>query len=176
MCSAPLQINDLDPTNLPEMPTSLDMFILKNQDIVITSNWVIDQTITMDFPNCIQAINQRFSQLLVLVKQPFNQALVLIDQEFKFVNMNSSQKFKAHTTQDLTRVFTTLGHIINQESAFLRQLTLFKDMLTNAEILLDVSQRLKRTAPISGSLQQPTNIFEQGLPVQIGNSEVFNLA
>ena len=49
-------------------------------------------------------------------------------------------------------------------------------MLTNAEILLDVSQRLKRTAPISGSLQQPTNIFEQGLPVQIVNSEVFNHA
>ena len=90
--------------------------------------------------------------------------------------MNSSQKFQAQTTQDLTRVFTTLGHIINQESAFLRQLTLFKDMLTNADILLDVSQRLKRTAPISRSLQQPTTIFEQGLPVQIVNSKVLNLA
>ena len=120
MCSAPLQINYLDPTNLPELPISLDVFILKNQDIVITSNWVIDQTITMDFPNCIQAINQRFSQLLVLVKQPFNQALVLIDQEFQFVNMNNSQKFMAHTTQDLKRVFMTLGQIIDQESAFLR--------------------------------------------------------
>ena len=49
-------------------------------------------------------------------------------------------------------------------------------MLNNAEIFTDVSQRLKRTAPISGSLQQPTNIFEQGLPVQIVNSEVFNHA
>ena len=101
MSSAPLQINDLDPSNLPVMPISLDMFILRGQDIVITSNWVIDQTITMDFPNCIEAINQRFSQLLVLVKQPFNQALVLIDQEFQFVNMNYSLKFMAHTTQDL---------------------------------------------------------------------------
>ena len=175
ICSAPIPINDLDPANLPTNPTALDMYILKNQDIVLTSNWVVDQTITMDFPNCIQAINERFSQLLVLTKQPFNQALVLINQEFKFVNMNSSQKFQAQTTQDLTRVFMTLGHIINQESAFLRQLTLFKDMLTNADILLDVSQRLKRTAPISSSLQQPTTIFEQGLPVKIVNSKLLNL-
>ena len=103
----------------------------------------------MKFDDISNLVNEKFSQLLVFTKQPFNQALVLINQEFKFVNMNSSQKFQARTTQDLTRVFTTLGHIINQESAFLRQLTLFKDMLTNADILLDVSQRLKRTAPIS---------------------------
>ena len=138
------------------------MFILRDQDIVITSNWVIDQTITMDFPGCIQAINQCFSQTLVLVKQPFTQALVLIDQKFQFVNMNHTSKFMAHTTQDLQHVFTTLGQIIDQESAFLRQLTLFKDMLTNAEIFMDVSQRIRRTAHISGSLQQPTNILEKG--------------
>ena len=53
MCSAPLQIGDLNPSSLPIEPISLDMFILHDQDIVITSNWVIDQTITMDFPGCI---------------------------------------------------------------------------------------------------------------------------
>ena len=93
------------------------MYILKNQDIVLTSTWVVDQTITMNFSNCIQAITDRFSQLLVLSKQPFNQALVLINQQFKFVSMNSSQKFQAKITQDLTLVFTTLGHIINQKLA-----------------------------------------------------------
>ena len=90
ICSAPIPINDLDPANLPTNPTALDMYILKDQDIVLTSTWVVDQTITMDFPNCIQAITDRFSQLLVLTKQPFNQALVLINQQFKFVSMNSS--------------------------------------------------------------------------------------
>ena len=76
MCSTPLQIGDLNPSSLPIEPISLDMFILLDQDIVITSNWVIDQTITMDFPDCIQANNQRFSQTLVLVEQPFNQAFL----------------------------------------------------------------------------------------------------
>ena len=152
------------------------MYILKNQDIVLTSTWVVDQTITMNFSNCIQAITDRFSQLLVLSKQPFNQALVLINQQFKFVSMNSSQKFQAKITQDLTRVFTTLGHVINQESAFLCQITLFKDMLTNADILLDVNQRLKRTAPISSPIQQPTTIFEQSFSVKPVNSKLLTFA
>ena len=82
MCSAPLKIGDLTPGDLPVENVSLDMYILRDQDIIITSNWVIDETITMDFPGCIQAINERFSQTLVLVKQPYNQALVLIDQIF----------------------------------------------------------------------------------------------
>ena len=111
MCSAPLQIGDLNPSNLPIDHISLDMFILHDQEIVITSNWVIDETITMDFPGCIQAINECFSQTLVLVKQPYNQALVLIDQKFQFVNMNHTSKFMAHTTQDFQRVFATL-HLV----------------------------------------------------------------
>ena len=109
-------------------------------------------------------------------KQPYNQALVLINQQFKFVSMNSSQKFQAKITQDLTRVFTTLNHVINQESAFLRQITLFKDMLTNADILLDVNQRLKRTAPISSPIQQPTTIFEQSFSVKPVNSKLLTFA
>ena len=74
----------------------------------------------MDFPGCVQAINDRFSQTLILVKQPYNQALVLIDQMLTFVNMNSPLKFVAHSSQDLQRVFATLGQIIEQESAFLK--------------------------------------------------------
>ena len=49
-------------------------------------------------------------------------------------------------------------------------------MLTNADILLDVSQRLKRTAPISSSIQQPTTIFEQSFPVKTVNSKLLNFA
>ena len=159
ICSAPIPINDLDPANLPTNPTYLDMYILRNQDIVLTTTWMVDQTITMNFANCIKEITDRFSQSLVLTKQPYNQALVLINQQFKFISMNSSQKFQAKITPDLTRVFTTLNHVINQESAFLRQITLFKDMLTNADILLDVNPRLKRTAPISSPPPSLRRVF-----------------
>ena len=118
ICSAPISLNDIDPANLPTSPTALDMYVLKNQNIVLTTTWITDLTITMNFANCIKEINDRFSQSLVLTKKPYNQALVIIDQTFQFISMNSSQKFNANITPDLTRVFATLNHVITQESAF----------------------------------------------------------
>ena len=108
MCSAPLRVGDLIPGNLPAENVSLDMYILRDQEIVITSNWVTsDETITMDFDGCVTAINDRFSQTLTPVKKPYNQALVLIDKTFTFVNMNSHLKFVAYPSRDLQRVFAT---------------------------------------------------------------------
>ena len=73
MCSAPLRVGDLIPGNLPAENVSLDMYILRDQEIVITSNWVTsDETITMDFDGCVTAIIDRFSQTLTLIKQPYN--------------------------------------------------------------------------------------------------------
>ena len=134
ICSAPIPINDLDPANLPTNPTALDMHVLRNQNIVLTTTWMIDQTITMNFANCIKEITDRFSQSLVLTKKPYNQALVFIEQQFQFISMNSSQKFKAKITSDLTRVFTTLNHVINQESAFFAPDNTFQRNVDNADI------------------------------------------
>ena len=52
LCSAPISLNDIDPAKLPESPTALDMYVLKNQNIVLTTTWITDITITMDFANC----------------------------------------------------------------------------------------------------------------------------
>ena len=52
LCSAPISINDIDPSQLPDIPTSLDMYVLKDQNIVLTTTWITDITITMDFANC----------------------------------------------------------------------------------------------------------------------------
>ena len=90
MTSAPMQVGDLKPERLPTQPMSLDMFILRDQNIVLTVNWVTsDQVVTMDFPSFITVLNDRFSQTLTPVQRPYNQALVLIDQVFKFIDMNS---------------------------------------------------------------------------------------
>ena len=85
--------------------------------------------------------------------------------------MNDSQKFNAKITPDLTRVYTTINHLINQENVFLRQITLFNEMLTTADILLDVNTRLKRTASINSPKQQPKIIFEKSFSE---NHENFN--
>ena len=69
ICSAPISLNDIDPANLPESPTALDIYVLKNQNIVLTKTWITDLTITMNFANCIKEIYDRFSQSLILTKK-----------------------------------------------------------------------------------------------------------
>ena len=169
LCSAPISLNDIDPSKLPESPTALDMYVLKNQNIVLTTTWITDLTITMNFANCKKEIFDRFSQTLILTQKPYNQALVIVDKTFQFIGMNDSQKFNAKITPDLTRVYTTINHLINQENAFLRQITLFNKMLTSADILLDVNSRLKRTASINSPKQQPKIIFEKSSSVNPEN-------
>ena len=119
MCSAPLQIGDLTPGDLPVENVSLDMYILRDQEIVITSNWVTDETVTMDFPGCVRAIIDRFSQTLILVKQPYNQALVLIDQIFTFVNLNNTSKYVSLLLRAYSACLPHLVKLLNKSRHFL---------------------------------------------------------
>ena len=80
LSSAPVSINDIDPLQLPEFPISLDMYILKDQTLVLTTTWIADITVTLDFENCKTQIYERFSQTLTLSQKPFNQALVIVNK------------------------------------------------------------------------------------------------
>ena len=52
LASAPISIYKLDPLKLPNLPLSLDKYILKDQSLVLTSTWVEDILITLDFNIC----------------------------------------------------------------------------------------------------------------------------
>ena len=156
MTSAPMQVGDLNLESLPTQPMSLDMFILRDQNIVLTVNWVTtDQVVTMDIPSFVQALNDRFAQTLDPVQKPYNQALVLVDQVFKFIDMNSPNTFVAYPSSDLKRVYLTLTKIIEQESTFLNQLISFKSMLESAQVLTDVTTKLKRRTIPRTALMMP---------------------
>ena len=71
--------------------------------------------------------------------------------------MNDLQKFHAKKTPDLTRIYTTIQHLIEQENAYLRQITLFNDMLKSANILAEVNPRLKRTVSKPSTGIKPKN-------------------
>ena len=111
----------------------------------MTTTWIADITVTLDFENCKTQIFERFSQTLTLSQKPFNQALVIVNKLFQFINMNDSQKFHAKKTPDLTRIYSTIQHLIEQENAYLCQITLFNNMLKSANILAEVNPRLRRT-------------------------------
>ena len=119
LASAPISIDKLDPLQLPNLPLSLDMYILKDQSLVLTSTWVEDITITLNFKICKTKLHERFSQHVSISKQPFDQALVLKNKIFMFIDMNDDQKFYGKKTPDLTRIYTTFQHLIAQEQSFL---------------------------------------------------------
>ena len=49
LLSAPVSLNKIDPLKLPDFPIALDMYILKDQTLVLTSTFVADITVTLDF-------------------------------------------------------------------------------------------------------------------------------
>ena len=143
------------------------MYILKDQTLVLT--------VTLDFENCKTQIYERFSQTLTLSQKPFNQALVIVNKHFQFIKMNNSQKFYAKKTPDLTRIYTTIQHLIEQENAYLRQITLFNDMLKSANILAEVNPRLRRTVSKTSAEKQPKIIFEKSLPKHHENHTILTI-
>ena len=102
--STPVSLNKIDPLKLPDFPIALDMYILKDQTLLLTSAWVTDITVTLDFQHCKTKINERFSQQISLSQQPFDQALVIKNKIFMFINMNDDKKFYGKKTPDLTRM------------------------------------------------------------------------
>ena len=151
------------------------MYILKDQTLVLTTTWITDITVTLDFENCKKQIFERFSQTLTLSQKPYNQALVIVNKLFQFINMNDSQKFHAKKTPDLTRIYTTIQHLIEQENAYLRQITLFNDMLKSANILEEVNPRLRRTVSKTSAGKQPKIIFEKSLPKHHENYTILTI-
>ena len=92
--SSPKKVDDLDPAKLPIVPTSLDMWVLRDQSIVLTMNWETnDEVINMNFTGFTAEILKTFSQTLVPTSKPYNQGLVVIDKVLQFVSMDSAMNF-----------------------------------------------------------------------------------
>ena len=175
LSSAPISIDKLDPLELPNLPLALDMYILKDQSLVLTSTWVEDITITLDFKICKTKLHERFSQHISISKQPFDQALVLKNKIFMFIDMNDDQKIYGKKTPDLTRIYTTLQHLIAQEQSFLSQIINFNDMLTKADIFTPVIPRRKRTVSRSSTENHTIITFQRFLSNSHENKRPLNL-
>ena len=148
MTSSSYDFKHLDPSNLPAVPTSVDVWILRGQDILITKDYSSeDQIINMKFTGFKQTIARIFSQTVVPTVQNYNQGLVIIDKKFQFVNMNSHTTFEVNSTADLQQIFTTLNQIIDQEVNFLEQLTSFENMLQTANVFTTNAPKLNEKTP-----------------------------
>ena len=135
MTGASFDFKFLRPDNLPSVASSIDVWILRGQDILLTKDWAADdQIVNMKFTGFSQSISNTFSQTVTPTVQPFNQGLVIIDQIFQFVKMESNDAFQVNSTADLDQVFRTITQIVDQEINFLSQLKSFEAMLHTANV------------------------------------------
>ena len=147
MANAAIDFATLEPANLPSVPASLDIWILRDQNIILTRKLLSDEALSLKFDGFIDRISQTFSQTITVQSQPFNQALIIKDKKFKFVRMDGPETYLAKKTKKLTQIATLFQQIISQEISFLEQLTSFTKMLQDAEIF---------TTPMP--LDQPTSL------------------
>ena len=104
MTSSAQDLDQLNPKDLPKIPSAIDVWILRDQDILLISYWdAEDQVINMNFSGFQKQIKKVFSQTLMTKEQPFNQGLVIIDQTFQFIKI-ALLGIEANATFDLKRV------------------------------------------------------------------------
>ena len=72
----------LDLNDLPADPTSLDIWILRDQNIILSTHITSEETINLKFAGFIGNILATFGQVLTIETKPFHQALVLKDKSF----------------------------------------------------------------------------------------------
>ena len=114
---------------LPSTKQAVNVYILRDQEIILTKNFNTDSSmINMFFPGFTKIMLEEFGQNIVSTKQAYNQGLVLDKGLFKFVNINSTNLYEVKNTKDISQTFQLLSQLINQEQKFLNQLESFMQM------------------------------------------------
>ena len=147
MASAALNFATLKPDNLPASDAALDVYIIRGQDVILSQFFHNDTALNWQFERFVTDFKNRFNQDIVVSKQDYNQILVLRNSQFSFVDFNDPNMFLFKNSTRLSQIALLFSQIIEQENAFLLQLTSFQTMLQNAEILkspLPIQQTVKK--------------------------------
>jgi hypothetical protein len=134
MSGSAAAFSSLDPNNLPTDPTSLDIWILRDQNIILSTHIISETSMNLKFAGFIKNILTTFGQVITIETQPFHQALVLRDKSFMFERMDSNIKYAAKTNKRVSQIATLFQQIVTQELSFLSQLQAFTKMLIDANI------------------------------------------
>jgi hypothetical protein len=134
MSGSSTAFSSLDPQNLPTDPTSLDIWILRDQNIILSTHIISEESMNLQFAGFIKNILTTFGQVITVTPQPFHQALVLREKIFSFERMDSNIKYAAKTNKRVLQIATLFQQIVTQELSFLSQLQAFTKMLLDANI------------------------------------------
>ena len=73
----------LDPSNLPTESIAIDVWILRNQNVILTTKYQSDSGLNWQFSTFTQGLKSRFQQSITFSQQAYNQVLVLRDGIWK---------------------------------------------------------------------------------------------
>ena len=105
MASAAYNFTLLNPSDLPTSDLAIDVWKIKNQDVILTQEYNRDIGLNWQFSKFRTELQTRFGQTIDITKQSFNQVLTLQNGKFSFVNFNSDKLF-------LYATFTTFSYFI----------------------------------------------------------------
>ena len=129
MASSAFTFALLDPTALPSSNVAIDVWVIRNQDVILTQHYKHDAGLNWQFPTFVDNLKTRFHQTISVQMQDFNQILVLRNQQFSFVNLDSDDMYLCKNTTNLNHIVTLFSQIIEQETSFLNELNSFHLML-----------------------------------------------
>ena len=93
MASSALNFATLEPNDLPTSNVAIDIYVIRNQDVILSQFFHNDTALNWQFPKFIADFKMRFGQDITVSKQTYNQILVLKNSEFSFVDFDSPDMF-----------------------------------------------------------------------------------
>merc|ERR1712074_318744 len=88
-----LNFATLKPNNLPDSDAAVDVYIIQNQDVILSQFFHNDTALNWQFDKFVIDFKTRFNQDIVVSKQNYNQILVIRNSQFSFVDFNNSNMF-----------------------------------------------------------------------------------
>ena len=77
MASSALNFATLKPNNLPDSDVAVDIYIIRNQDVILSQFFHNDTALNWQFDKFVSDFQTRFCQDIIVSKQNYNQILVL---------------------------------------------------------------------------------------------------
>ena len=93
MASSAYNFAVLEPDDLPSSNVAVDVWVIRNQDVILSQFYHNDTALNWQFPKFIADFKMRIGQTISVTKQDFNQVLVIRDKQLSFVNFNSNDMF-----------------------------------------------------------------------------------
>jgi hypothetical protein len=171
MASSAFTFALLDPTALPSSNVAIDVWVIRNQDVILTQHYKHDAGLNWQFPTFVDNLKTRFHQTISVQMQDFNQILVLRNQQFSFVNFDSDDMYLCKNTTNLNHIATLFSQIIEQETSFLNELNSFHLMLQQANIVTTTTKKPKSLAKRSiirtnSSFSNSKSVFVVKVPIE----------